>query len=55
MKFPISKSEFGRLLKQGAVKVNGKKVYDAYTKLKSGDIVKIGKIHFFRVKNENYK
>lgn len=49
---PKSKSEARRLIEQGAVDVAGSTVTDSseILKVKSGDIVKIGKHHFFRIK-----
>ncbi len=44
-----SKSDAWRLIKQGGVKVNGKKG-DIHTQLTGGEIVKIGKKKFVRVK-----
>ncbi len=47
-----SKSEAWRLVEQGAVKVNEVSMRDPREKLRlaSGDVVKIGKKHFFRIK-----
>ncbi len=47
-----SKSEARRLAKQGAVEINGEAIKDVYEvlKLNSGDIIKIGKKNFFRIK-----
>ncbi|MEK7174640.1 MAG: tyrosine--tRNA ligase [Patescibacteria group bacterium] len=48
-----SASEAWRLIEQGAVKINGevkKNPRETLVKLKSGDVVKIGKRHFFRIK-----
>jgi tyrosyl-tRNA synthetase len=47
-----SKSEAWRLVEQGGVKVNDKALTDprAMVSLKAGDVVKIGKKNFFRVK-----
>lgn len=41
--FSSSKSDVRRLIKQGAVKVNGNKVFEFDIKLKNGDILKVGK------------
>lgn len=41
--FSSSKSEARRLIKQGAVKVNGNKIYEFDASLKCGDILKVGK------------
>lgn len=44
-----SKTEAGRLLKQGAVKVNGTCTKDGTLLLQTGDVVKVGPRHFGRV------
>lgn len=47
-----SKSEVRRLIKQGAIEINGKKITtkDALKPLQDGDVIKIGKKEFFKVK-----
>jgi len=47
-----SKSEIRRMIKQGGVRVNGEKVSDEYAriKVKEGDVIRIGKSHFKRIK-----
>ena len=47
-----SKSEARRLIQQGAVKINGKKIPDFKTpvKVSDGDILKVGKRKFFKIK-----
>lgn len=44
-----SVSEGKRLLSQGGIKVNDNKIFDENFKLKSGDIIKIGKLDFAKV------
>lgn len=46
--FVPSNSEAKRLIKQGGIKINGEKVCDFSTDLKSQDIVQIGKNKFFK-------
>lgn len=48
--FQKSKSEVKRLVEQKAIDVNGKSVLNPNHELKSGDIVKVGKHLFFKVK-----
>ena len=45
-----SKSEVRRLVKQGAVSVDGKKIDDASLSLRSGQVIKIGKRRFLKIK-----
>ena len=45
-----SKSEVRRLVKQGAVSVDGKKIDDATFSLRSGQVIKIGKRRFLKIK-----
>ena len=45
-----SKSEVRRLVKQGAVSVDGKKIDDASFSLRSGQVIKIGKRRFLKIK-----
>ena len=49
-KVVASKSEVRRLVKQGAVSVDGKKIYDASFSLRSGQVIKIGKRRFLKIK-----
>lgn len=44
-----SKSEIYRLVKQGAVRVNGKKVTDPNFITKVGDTIRVGKGRFFKI------
>ncbi|MGQ0825380.1 MAG: tyrosine--tRNA ligase [Actinomycetota bacterium] len=44
-----SKREAGRLLEQGAVRVNGDAVTDAAHELRTGDVLKVGKRQVFRI------
>lgn len=48
-----SNSEARRLIDQGAVKVDGKTVKDPNEKRKDGDVVKVGKHRFFKLKEKN--
>ena len=45
-----SKSEVRRLVKQGAVSIDGKKIDDASLLLVSGQVIKIGKRRFLKIK-----
>ena len=45
-----SKSEVRRLVKQGAVSIDGKKIDDASFSLRSGQVIKIGKRRFLKIK-----
>ena len=45
-----SKSEVRRLIKQGAVSIDGKKIDDASFSLRSGQVIKIGKRRFLKIK-----
>jgi tyrosyl-tRNA synthetase len=45
-----SNSEFRRLVKQGGIQVNREKIADLEQKLQSGDVIKIGKKKFVRIK-----
>ncbi len=45
----MSRSQVKRLIKQGAVEVNGKKIYDIHFKIRAGDMVKVGKTNFIKV------
>jgi len=45
-----SKSEVRRLVKQGAVSIDGKKIDDAGFSLHSGQVIKIGKRRFLKIK-----
>lgn len=45
-----SKSEARRLIEQGAIKVNGEVVKNPNETRKDGDIVKIGKKEFVKIK-----
>jgi len=49
-KVVASKSEVRRLVKQGAVSVDGKKIDDANFSLRSGQVIKIGKRRFLKIK-----
>ena len=49
-KVVASKSEVRRLVKQGAVSVDGKKIDDASLSLRSGQVIKIGKRRFLKIK-----
>ncbi len=49
-KVVASKSEVRRLVKQGAVSVDGKKIDDASFSLRSGLVIKIGKRRFLKIK-----
>ena len=49
-KVVASKSEVRRLVKQGAVSVDGKKIDDASYSLRSGQVIKIGKRRFLKIK-----
>ena len=49
-KVVTSKSEVRRLVKQGAVSVDGKKIDDASFSLCSGQVIKIGKRRFLKIK-----
>ena len=49
-KVVASKSEVRRLVKQGAVSVDGKKIDDASFTLRSGQVIKIGKRRFLKIK-----
>jgi len=49
-KVVASKSEVRRLIKQGAVSVDGKKIDDASFSLRSGQVIKIGKRRFLKIK-----
>ena len=49
-KVVASKSEVRRLVKQGAVSVDGKKIDDASLSLVSGQVIKIGKRRFLKIK-----
>ena len=49
-KVVASKSEVRRLVKQGAVSVDGKKIDDATFSLRSGQVIKIGKRRFLKIK-----
>ncbi len=49
-KVVVSKSEVRRLVKQGAVSVDGKKIDDASFSLRSGQVIKIGKRRFLKIK-----
>ncbi len=48
-KFVPSKKEFNRLLEQGGIKLNGKKIQDLDINIKNNDVLKIGKKKFLRV------
>ena len=49
-KVVASKSEVRRLVKQGAVSVDGKKIDDASFSLRSGQVINIGKRRFLKIK-----
>ena len=49
-KVVASKSEVRRLVRQGAVSVDGKKIDDASLSLRSGQVIKIGKRRFLKIK-----
>ncbi|WP_434293292.1 tyrosine--tRNA ligase [Clostridium botulinum] len=51
-KFAPSKNEARRLVKQGAVKINGEKV-DEECKVKNEDILQVGKKKFIKILSEN--
>jgi len=46
-----SKSDAKRLIQQGGIQVNGEKVKDFknLVPLKKGDVIKVGKLKFFRI------
>jgi len=46
-----SKSEANRLIKQGAVSIDGKKISSNIAKVKSGSIIQVGKRRFAKVIN----
>ena len=48
-----SNSEARRLINQGAVKVDGRAVSDPNEKRKDGEVVKVGKHKFFKIKEQN--
>ena len=48
-----SKSEANRLIAQGAVSINGKKIDDKIAVIKSGSIIKVGKRRFAKVINSD--
>lgn len=48
-KFIPSKKEFSRLLEQGGVQLNGNKINSLDTKIKSEDVLKIGKKKFLKL------
>ncbi|MGO5066765.1 MULTISPECIES: tyrosine--tRNA ligase [unclassified Clostridium] len=50
--FAPSKNEARRLVKQGAVKINGEKV-DEECKIKNEDILQVGKMKFIKILSEN--
>ncbi|MHB8035154.1 tyrosine--tRNA ligase [Clostridium botulinum] len=52
VKFAPSKNEARRLVKQGAVKINGEKV-DEECKVKNEDILQVGKKKFIKILSEN--
>ena len=47
-----SSSEVRRLFKQGAVSVNGENIslFDASIEIRTGDVVKVGKRNWFKIK-----
>lgn len=47
-----SKSEARRLIEQGGVSVGGAKVKDPYAPRKDGEVIKIGKKHFFKIRTK---
>lgn len=47
-----SMSEIKRLIKQGAVKVNGKKITDYRYIPKPGDEIQVGKGEFIKIKDD---
>ena len=49
-KIVASKSEVRRLVKQDAVSIDGKKIDDAGFSLRSGQVIKIGKRRFLKIK-----
>ena len=49
-KIVASKSEVRRLVKQGAVSIDGKKIDDAGFSLRSGQVIKIGTRRFLKIK-----
>ena len=52
--YQMSKNQAKRLIKQGAVDVNGKTVLDPNFKIKPGDKIKVGKKGFYTVvENKN--
>ncbi len=44
-----SASEATRLIKQGAIEINGEKIADFTTTIKNGSVVKVGKHKFFKI------
>jgi tyrosyl-tRNA synthetase len=47
--FASSKSQARRLIQQGAVLFNGKRVTDAEIRIDSGGVLQVGKRHFLRL------
>lgn len=50
LKFASSKSEARRLIEQGGVRINDEKIGPEEVKVKSGDIIQVGKRRFVRVR-----
>lgn len=48
-KITASNSEFRRLVKQGGVQLNQKRLYNLETELQNQDVLKIGKKHFIKI------
>jgi tyrosyl-tRNA synthetase len=48
-KIITSKNELTRLVKQGGVKINNKKISDPNIKVKRGDLIQKGKRHFVKI------
>jgi len=47
--FASSKSQARRLILQGAVRFNGKRITDVETRIDSGGVLQVGKRHFLRL------
>ena len=44
-----SASEAARLIKQGAIEIDGKRISDFVAEVKNGSVVKVGKHRFFKI------
>jgi len=47
--FALSKSQARRLIQQGAVRFNGKRITDVETRIDSGGVLQVGKRHFMKL------